>query len=196
MGLYAVTVVGRDRPGMIAEVTRALADRGAIADSSLTMLSGHLAMTLMISADPRGDLLGEGLARRFPGLAIAVADLARGTPLSAGPERDHLARRPAPSAEPAACAGWTAPRPGERLAYGLRVHGPSRTEILPLLTGLLADAGCAITSMTTRAARERFVVAADVELPGRADVASLMRRMAATLPDCRISFRPADAAVM
>ena len=41
---FAITVVGHDRPGIIAEVTGALADLGGnLEDSSMTLLRGHFA---------------------------------------------------------------------------------------------------------------------------------------------------------
>ncbi|MBP2707190.1 glycine cleavage system transcriptional repressor [Microbispora sp. RL4-1S] len=167
MGLYAVTAVGRDRPGAIADVTRALADFGAIGDSAAITLGGRFAMTLVASAPDGADRLREGLAHRLPGLTVTVADLA-----SRGPD---------------------AP---ERLAYVLTVHGPSRAPTLPVLTGLLAEAGCDITSLTTRAPGELLVAVADVGIPAPADVASLMRRVATALDGYRVALHPAEPVVM
>src|SRR6478736_6245787 len=48
----AVTVLGHDRPGIIATATSALADLGGnLEDSSMTLLRGHFAMTLVVSSD-------------------------------------------------------------------------------------------------------------------------------------------------
>jgi len=47
---YAVTVVGKDRPGIVAAITEGLFNLGCnIADSSCTMLGGEFAMILIIS---------------------------------------------------------------------------------------------------------------------------------------------------
>lgn len=47
---YAVSVVGKDRPGIVAGITEALFRLGCnIADSSCTMLAGEFAMILIIS---------------------------------------------------------------------------------------------------------------------------------------------------
>ena len=47
---YAVTVVGRDRPGIIAETTNRLAGLGLnLEDSTMTLLRGHFAMMLVCS---------------------------------------------------------------------------------------------------------------------------------------------------
>ena len=53
--LHAITVLGHDRPGIIAETTDKLAGLGLnIEDTSMTLLRGHFAMTL-ICAGPAGD---------------------------------------------------------------------------------------------------------------------------------------------
>ena len=49
---YAVTVVGRDRPGIIAETTNRLAGLGLnLEDSTMTLLRGHFAMMLVCAGD-------------------------------------------------------------------------------------------------------------------------------------------------
>ena len=48
MTLLAITVLGHDRPGIIAETTEKLAGLGLnLEDSSMTLLRGHFAMTLV-----------------------------------------------------------------------------------------------------------------------------------------------------
>jgi glycine cleavage system transcriptional repressor len=50
MTRFAVSVFGRDRPGIVAAVTRALADAGCnLEDTSMTILRGHFAMMLVVS---------------------------------------------------------------------------------------------------------------------------------------------------
>lgn len=47
---YAVSVVGKDRPGIVAAITEGLFNLGCnIADSSCTMLAGEFAMLLIVS---------------------------------------------------------------------------------------------------------------------------------------------------
>ena len=54
MSLLAVTVIGHDRPGIIADVTGRLADLGInLEDSTMTLLRGHFAMTLVCAGDVR-----------------------------------------------------------------------------------------------------------------------------------------------
>jgi predicted amino acid-binding ACT domain protein len=48
----AVTVIGRDRPGIIADTTRLLAGLGAnLEDSTMSILGGHFAMVLLAEVD-------------------------------------------------------------------------------------------------------------------------------------------------
>jgi glycine cleavage system transcriptional repressor len=63
MPSLAVTVIGRDRPGIIAEVTGVLAGLGGnLEDSSMTLLRGHFAWTLIVDIDVSADELAARLA--------------------------------------------------------------------------------------------------------------------------------------
>ena len=64
MSLLAVTVLGHDRPGIVADTTAALAGLGGnLEDSTMTLLRGHFAMLLLVrtsagAADVRDALAG------------------------------------------------------------------------------------------------------------------------------------------
>src|SRR5918992_4894586 len=59
MARFAVSVFGRDRPGIVAAVTRVLADAGCnLEDPSMTILRGHFAMMLVVSG-PAGAAAGD-----------------------------------------------------------------------------------------------------------------------------------------
>lgn len=59
MGHFSVSVVGKDRPGIVAEVSRILFEQGCnIEDSTCTILSGQFAMILVIH-HPKFTLVGE-----------------------------------------------------------------------------------------------------------------------------------------
>ena len=61
--LHAVTVLGPDRPGIIAETTGRLAELGLnIEDSTMTLLRGHFAMTLVCSGPAAGVEIEKALA--------------------------------------------------------------------------------------------------------------------------------------
>ena len=81
MSLLAVTVIGHDRPGIIADATSALAELGGnLEDSTMTILRGHFAMVLLVSTTAPLDeveaelatLTGDGT------LEVSVRELPRG----------------------------------------------------------------------------------------------------------------------
>ena len=58
MTLHAITVLGHDRPGIIAETTGILGSLGLnLEDSSMTLLRGHFAMTLISAGEVRADVV-------------------------------------------------------------------------------------------------------------------------------------------
>ncbi|MFG1700898.1 glycine cleavage system protein R [Nonomuraea sp. NPDC049309] len=169
MGLSAVTVLGVDRPGVIAAVTGSLADCGVnIQDSTMTLLGGHVAMMLLVS----GDLDPAELTKRVgaPDLVVTASAIAA---------RRHF------------CAGGGQ---GGGLEYVLTVHGPDRPGIVSAVSAVLAEDGGNITGMSTRLTGRLYVLIADVELPKDVDVAALMRRLAAVGAslDSEITFRPVE----
>jgi glycine cleavage system transcriptional repressor len=53
---FAVSAVGRDRPGIVAAITEGLLDLGGnIEDSRMTILRGHFAVMLVVSVPERTD---------------------------------------------------------------------------------------------------------------------------------------------
>jgi glycine cleavage system transcriptional repressor len=76
---FAVSVVGRDRPGIVAKVTRVLFEHGAnIEDSQSTILRGHFSMTLIVaagddvdSAQLRADLERAGAELRLEATSLS-----------------------------------------------------------------------------------------------------------------------------
>ncbi len=166
MGLSAVTVLGVDRPGVIAAVTGSLADCGAnIQDSTMTLLGGHVAMMLLVSGDLGPDELMKQLCA--PDLVVTASAV-----------KAHRYFR-----------GHS-----DGLGYVLTVHGPDRPGIISGISAVLAADGGNSTGRRTRRAGRRSVRIADVELPEHVDVAALLRRLAAvgTGLDSEITFRPVE----
>lgn len=164
----AVTVVGQDRPGIIADVTGVLARLGLnLEDSTMTLLRGHFAM-MLVCAGEAGD-------------AEVEAALA---PLTAGGSLVVTAREVAPDAG-AAVAG----RP-----YVLTVHGGDRPGIVSAVTRVLADAGGNVTDLTTRLVGELYLLVAEVDVPTDGDVAALGRRLRETGRELGVDvlLRPQD----
>ncbi len=167
----AVTVLGHDRPGIIAEVTGVLAGIGGnLEDSSMTLLRGHFAWTLLVASDTAAAEVRAGLQHLVDeGLVVSVL----------------------PVPEPGAAAA-------QGSAYLLSVHGADRPGIVSGLTAVVADAGGNITDLTTRLAGGLYLLVAEVALPADADVVALTAQITATAEalGVRATFRVADTDVL
>jgi glycine cleavage system transcriptional repressor len=92
---FAVSVVGRDRPGIVAAISEVLLEHGVnIADSRMTVLRGHLAMTLVIEVPDEVDPaeLRAGLDAVRAQLALESVSLAEVEliPADAASEPSHI----------------------------------------------------------------------------------------------------------
>jgi glycine cleavage system transcriptional repressor len=156
MNELAITVIGRDRPGIVADVAEVLARLGAnLSDSTMTRLRGHFAMTL-ICAGPAGAEVEAAL------MPLAAEGQLLATVREVTP--DSVV---APVGDP----------------YVMAVHGSDRMGIVAAMTRVLVDAGGNVTDLSTRLAGSLYVVLAEVELPaGVADtLAAKLHRTAAGL---------------
>jgi len=169
MSSYAITVVGHDRPGIIADVTGALAEHGGnLEDSSMTLLRGHFAWTLIVAVDASEQDLDATLeSLREPQLKISVILLPDGQ------------------------AG-DAP---QTLNFWLTVHGADRPGIVSALTGTIAEAGGNLTNLTTRLAGGLYVIGADAALPADTDIEVLIGKLTDNGAELgvTVSLRPADS---
>lgn len=172
MSLLAVTVIGRDRPGIIADVTAALADVGLnLEDSSMTLLRGQFAMTLVCAGPP------------------AAADVEHAlSPLAVDGSLVVSVRTVPPEPSPEA--------PGT--PYVLTVHGGDRSGIVSAVTRVLADAGGNITDLTTRLTGDLYLLVAEVDVASSADDATLAAQLAAAGRDLGVgvTLRRQDAEVL
>jgi glycine cleavage system transcriptional repressor len=162
----AITVIGHDRPGIVADVSEALAGLGAnLTDSTMTRLRGHFAMTLVCTG---------------PGAAEVEAALA---PLAADGQLLATVREIRPETE-AAAAGQP---------YLMYVHGADRLGIVAAVTRVLAEAGGNITDLTTRLTGPLYVLVAEVDLaPGTAGEVSARLAEAAARLDVEVTLRPTE----
>jgi glycine cleavage system transcriptional repressor len=166
MNELAITVIGRDRPGIVADVAEVLARLGAnLTDSTMTRLRGHFAMTLICVGPAAADV------------EAALAPLAADGQLLATVRAVTPDGAAAPAGEP----------------YVMAVHGADRMGIVAAMTRVLADAGGNVTDLSTRLAGSLYVVVAEVELPPGAahELAGRLSRTAADL-GVEVSLRPAD----
>jgi glycine cleavage system transcriptional repressor len=170
MNELAITVIGHDRPGIVADVAEMLAGLGAnLTDSTMTRLRGHFAMTLICTG---------------PSAADVEAVLA---PLSADGRLLATVRAVRPEAE-------TAPA-GE--PYVMSVHGADRLGIVAAVTRVVARAGGNVTDLTTRLAGPLYVLVAEIDLlPGTVDGVSADLAEVATGIDVGVTLRRADSDVL
>ena len=155
MASFVVSVVGVDRPGIVAAVTGALYEHGAnVEDTSMSILRGHFAMTLVVVA---------------PGLVseveAALAGVAASWELLVGVREITGDVETRPAAAP----------------YVVGVYGSDRPGIVARVTSLLAESGVNVTDLTTRlqgaAGEETYVMLMEVDVPPGVDVPSLSRAL-------------------
>jgi len=138
MSQLAITVLGHDRPGIIAATTHALADLGVnIEDSSMTLLRGHFAMTLVTDGSVSVDQAAAALAflEADDTLTVTVREM---------PDEDEVSRG--------------AP-------FVLSVHGGDRPGIVARIVGEVALAGGNVTDLSTRLAGGLYVLIAECDFP-------------------------------
>jgi glycine cleavage system transcriptional repressor len=147
--LHAITVLGHDRPGIIAETTGKLAGLGLnLEDSTMTLLRGHFAMMLVCAGDaPDADI------------EAALAPLTADGTLT-------VTVREVPEEEAGGPAGSS---------WVLTVHGGDRPGIVSSVVGEVAAVGGNITDLTTRLAGDLYLLVAEIDLPADADVTALER---------------------
>ncbi|GAA1580671.1 amino acid-binding protein [Kribbella hippodromi] len=165
MSQLAVTVIGPDRPGIIADVTEALVGTGVnLEDSTMTLLRGHFAM-MIVCAGPYAEV--QAALEPLQGeLVITVREMA--------PEHERSA--------------IGAP-------YLLSVHGADRPGIVAAVTRMIAAAGGTVTDLSTRLSGGLYVLTAEVELPPSAELTMLNRALEITAEELGVgvTLRPAES---
>jgi glycine cleavage system transcriptional repressor len=164
----AITVLGHDRPGIIAQTAEVLAEaRMNLEDSSMTLLRGHFAMTLICDGGSGAD-----------DVAAALSPLEADGSLTVSVRELPAELESAPSGQP----------------YLVTVHGADRLGIVAQLAGVIADAGGNITDLTTRLVGDLYVLVAEVDVPTQVAVAELrstLTEVAAGL-GVEVSLRPVE----
>jgi glycine cleavage system transcriptional repressor len=172
MPSLAVTVIGRDRPGIIAEVTRVVADRGGnLEDSSMTLLRGHFAWMLIADVDATAQDIAADLSHlREDGLVVSVLPVGQDQPYADDSPR-----------------------------YMLSVHGADHPGIVAGVTATIAKHGGNITDLSTRLGPGGlYLLVAEVALPSDVDVVALGAQLAEAgrRLGVGVSLRPADSDVL
>jgi glycine cleavage system transcriptional repressor len=180
MRRWIVTTAGKDRPGIVAGVTKVLYRLGCnLEDSAMARLGGEFAIMLVFATPPtineaalRGHL---GRLERRLRLVAHLKPLTKGEAATAGaPGRRHL----------------------------LCVYGADRAGIVYRVAEVLAKARVNITDvhthLTTTKGSPLYLMILEVDLPTRLSAASLqqtLKRVARRLA-VEVSLRPSEAAVL
>jgi len=172
----ALSAIGRDRPGIVAGITKVLFEKGCnLEDSSMTLLKGDFAVQLLITL-PDGFTTGQ-----LSDAVRPVADSLGLTTVLREFKPDDL------KAESGA------------LPYTLIVYGGDRPGIVYKVTQAAASQGLNITDLRTHvtgdAARPVYSLAMDVEAPSEKaarDFNADLERLKAELK-VDIAFHPSEA---
>jgi glycine cleavage system transcriptional repressor len=167
----AITAVGADRPGIIARITGALAERGGnLEDCTMTVLSGHFAIMLLVAIDAAPDDLERELeaATEDLGLVITVRTV----------------------------DGGDVPAPPTHL---LSVYGSDRPGLLREVTGVLAERDVNVTDLTTRVIGGEhavYAMALEIAVAPDDDAEALRAAVADAVAGVEVSLQPIDAPVL
>jgi len=155
---FALCGVGRDRPGIVAELTAVLLRHGVnIEDSQATILRGHFTLMVVVEAPEAVDA------------AAFEADLhaaGRGLGLEA------LLVSPIEAAAPA-------PEP----SHILTVYGADHPGIVHAVTAALAEREVDITDLQTKLGEELYVLLIEIAVPAGTDGDELERALAEAARD-------------
>jgi glycine cleavage system transcriptional repressor len=178
MSHLAVAAVGEDRPGIIAALTAAFVELGCnLEDTSMTVLRGTFAMTLVVSAPAGVEAKDLEAKLAEPGARFDLL----------------IAVRPVPDTVPPAS-------PGSHLSVS--VYGADRPGIVQGVTAVLAARGVNVVDLTTRVIgdtdRPVYAMVLEVVVPPDADadaIAGELENAAAGLGvECTVT--PADADIL
>lgn len=177
---WIVTAIGQDQPGIVAGVTQALYKLGCnLEDSAMTRLEGEFTIMLIFSA--KTAVTAERLRRAF-----APAEKKLGLSVYLKP----LSRKEA-----------TQPK-ARGSVYRISVYGGDRPGIVYQVADYLARLKANVTDVHTHrsvgAAPSLYLMVLEVELPGRADSASLERKLKALGKKLgvQVSVHPAETEIL
>lgn len=166
MRRFALTAIGRDRPGIVASVTKVLFEHDCnIEDSTMTAIEDEFAIILIMSMPDRGDAasLEAGLrALEGSGLTIGLSEL--GERHREGPPGNFL----------------------------ITLHGADRAGIVYRLTAALASFGVNITDLETKvvgAPMKVYIMLLEVYCPDDADMEGLKRSLASLEGELGVTIR-------
>lgn len=160
---FAVSAIGRDRPGIVAAVTQRLLDHGLnVEDSQMTILRGRFSMTLVVAGDAEAEPVARDLSDTAAelGLDALSVDEVADTREPAGADPSHI----------------------------VTVYGADHPGIVHAVAAALAARDVNITDLNTRLVgdqepdgRPLYAMLLEVALPTGLDAGALEQALA----DCR-----------
>ncbi|MBN2449188.1 MAG: hypothetical protein JXR77_02295 [Lentisphaeria bacterium] len=163
---YVISVMARDRVGIIADVTMAIQGlQGNLADMSQTVLRGYFTMILIAS---------------FPD-GVRPEDVRAALQTAAGTDHFEIGVA-APEQELPA----ETPTPRDNL-YVLTAVGPDRIGLVAAVSGYLREKSINIADLSTRVESGTYTMMLLLELPPGTDVARLKRGLQVALEDVALS---------
>lgn len=163
---FALTAIGRDRPGIVAEVTKALFEHDCnIEDSSMAALEDEFAIILIMSMPNGGDsgsLLNSLKALEAEGLTVSLNKL--GERQTDSPPGNHL----------------------------ITLHGADKAGIVYRLTSLLAARGANITDLETKVVgspQKVYMMLIEVYLPDGFDATGLQMELTKLESELGVTIR-------
>lgn len=175
---WILTALGKDRPGIVAHVTRVLYDLGCnLEDSAMTRLGGEF--TIMLSFTSPSTLNASRIERAFATLSSKLGLAVHLKSLTASERTAHAGGKP----------------------YLISVYGGDKPGIVYKVSELLARAKVNITDVSTHRTGRRpsiYLMLLEVELPARVTPAALeskLRRLTTQL-GVEVSLRASDAQVL
>lgn len=180
---WILTAVGKDRPGIVAGVTKILYERGCnLEDSAMTRLAGEFAIMLVFSAPAR--LSQAQLEQAFHAMSRHLKLAIHLKTLTGAERTPRRIGRP----------------------YLISVYGADRPGIVYRVSTVLAKLNVNITDVSThrtrrssaKAATPLYLMVLEVELPRRLTASRLERRLRALARQLRVTvnLRSAEAHVL
>jgi glycine cleavage system transcriptional repressor len=176
MGRFFLHAVGRDRPGIVASIARALADLGCnLEDSRMTLLQGHFAVMLILEAPDTAN--GTVIEHQLEPIAEELELLIAVRTLAGPPEQVE---------EPAG------------LTFAVSVHGGDHPGIVARVGEEVAACGGNVVDLASHVGEgpsPAYVMVLTVTLPPGADGSELRQRLERAASDLavRCVVTPGDA---
>lgn len=157
---FAVTVLGKDRPGIIAATTKVLYEKGGnIEDSSMTILEGEFAMILIVAFQER--ISEKELANAF----VPVEGLMNLRIFVKPLEEEEVILEEITGVEP----------------YTISIFGIDKPGIVYNVTSLLAERNVNITNMETKILEGEkgplYAMVLEADVPDSVDMEDLKRQL-------------------